>query len=199
MPTITSSKPKSHSAHKTNDVALPITLSDIAIRPRGCGVKRGTGTSANSDVNVDQNALNSGMNTLGKTFGNSNAERANTVGKESESLNSLLLYNKSRNKRRVMKKGYRTRVCLSSSANRLPISVFSSVTIVKSEVEVVYDETTQFMASGGANDASLYKDEDYDIYDTYDPEANTTRGQIGGRERWSGLSGFGVYNVTVNV
>ncbi|GKD14418.1 alpha/beta hydrolases superfamily protein, partial [Tanacetum coccineum] len=52
------------------------------------GVKRGTGTSTNSDVNVDQNALNSGMNTLGKTFGNSNAERANTVGKESESLNS---------------------------------------------------------------------------------------------------------------
>ncbi|GKD18267.1 alpha/beta hydrolases superfamily protein, partial [Tanacetum coccineum] len=52
------------------------------------GVKKGTGTSANSDVNVDQNALNSGMNTLGKTFGNSNAERANTVGKESESLNS---------------------------------------------------------------------------------------------------------------
>ncbi|GJV32064.1 hypothetical protein Tco_1392464 [Tanacetum coccineum] len=43
----------------------------------------------------------------------------------------------------------------------------------ESEVEVVYDETTQFMASGGANDASLYKDEDYDIYDTYDPEGLT--------------------------
>ncbi|GKA86243.1 hypothetical protein Tco_0807954 [Tanacetum coccineum] len=35
-----------------------------------------------------------------------------------------------------------------------------------SDVEVTYDETTQFMASEGANDASLYDGEDYDIYDT---------------------------------
>nr|GFC38490.1 hypothetical protein [Tanacetum cinerariifolium] len=34
-------------------------------------------------------------------------------------------------------------------------------------VEVAYDETAQYMASGGANDASLYDDEDYDIYNTY--------------------------------
>ncbi|GJT61910.1 hypothetical protein Tco_1005443 [Tanacetum coccineum] len=37
-----------------------------------------------------------------------------------------------------------------------------------SDVEVAYDETAQFMAIGGANDASLYEDEDNDIYDTYD-------------------------------
>ncbi|GKB06880.1 ribonuclease H-like domain-containing protein [Tanacetum coccineum] len=37
-----------------------------------------------------------------------------------------------------------------------------------SNVEVAYDETAQLMASGGANDASLYEDEDYDIYDNYD-------------------------------
>ncbi|GJX83216.1 hypothetical protein Tco_0332697, partial [Tanacetum coccineum] len=36
------------------------------------------------------------------------------------------------------------------------------------EVEDVYDKTANFMASGGANDASLLEDEDYDIYDTYD-------------------------------
>ncbi|GJZ03297.1 hypothetical protein Tco_0536572 [Tanacetum coccineum] len=37
-----------------------------------------------------------------------------------------------------------------------------------SDVEVAYDKTTQFMASGGTHDASLYDDKDYDIYDTYD-------------------------------
>nr|GEV84765.1 DNA helicase [Tanacetum cinerariifolium] len=42
-----------------------------------------------------------------------------------------------------------------------------------SDVEVTYDETTKFIASGGANDASLYKDEDYDIYDTYNVEGLT--------------------------
>ncbi|GJV69464.1 hypothetical protein Tco_1484973 [Tanacetum coccineum] len=40
----------------------------------------------------------------------------------------------------------------------------------ESDVEVAYDETAQFMATGGANDASLYEDEDYDIYDTFDIE-----------------------------
>nr|GFA90778.1 hypothetical protein [Tanacetum cinerariifolium] len=58
----------------------PVTVTD--------DVKRGTCTSTNSDVNVDQNAFNSGTNTLGKTFGNSNAERADTVCKESEGPNS---------------------------------------------------------------------------------------------------------------
>nr|GEV59827.1 hypothetical protein [Tanacetum cinerariifolium] len=42
-----------------------------------------------------------------------------------------------------------------------------------SDVEVAYDETAQFMASGGVNDTSLYKDADYDIYDTYDIEGLT--------------------------
>ncbi|GJS29331.1 hypothetical protein Tco_0489951 [Tanacetum coccineum] len=37
-----------------------------------------------------------------------------------------------------------------------------------SDIEVAYDETAQLMASGGANDASLYEDEDHDIYYTYD-------------------------------
>nr|GEY24000.1 hypothetical protein [Tanacetum cinerariifolium] len=37
-----------------------------------------------------------------------------------------------------------------------------------SDVEVVYDETAQFMASEGANDASLCEGEKYDMYDTYD-------------------------------
>ncbi|GKE94771.1 hypothetical protein Tco_1579626 [Tanacetum coccineum] len=37
-----------------------------------------------------------------------------------------------------------------------------------SDVEVAYDKTTQFVASGGANDVSIYEDEDYDIYHTYD-------------------------------
>ncbi|GKE36817.1 hypothetical protein Tco_1460222, partial [Tanacetum coccineum] len=40
------------------------------------------------DMNVDQNALNSGTNTLGNTFWTSNEERADIVGKESEGLNS---------------------------------------------------------------------------------------------------------------
>nr|GEW29595.1 hypothetical protein [Tanacetum cinerariifolium] len=39
-----------------------------------------------------------------------------------------------------------------------------------SDIEVAYNETPQFMAGGGANDASLYEEEDYDIYDTYDIE-----------------------------
>ncbi|GKC31593.1 reverse transcriptase domain-containing protein, partial [Tanacetum coccineum] len=43
----------------------------------------------------------------------------------------------------------------------------------ESDVEVAYDETVQLMASGGANDAILYEDEDYDIYDTYDIEGLT--------------------------
>nr|GFB24871.1 hypothetical protein [Tanacetum cinerariifolium] len=34
----------------------------------------------------------------------------------------------------------------------------------KSDVEVAYDETTQFLATGGANNASLCEDEDYDTY-----------------------------------
>ncbi|GJR97626.1 reverse transcriptase domain-containing protein [Tanacetum coccineum] len=38
----------------------------------------------------------------------------------------------------------------------------------ESKVEVADDEIAQFMASGGENDARLYEDEDYDIYDTYD-------------------------------
>ncbi|GJR22727.1 hypothetical protein Tco_0971254 [Tanacetum coccineum] len=37
-----------------------------------------------------------------------------------------------------------------------------------SDVEYVYDETAQFIASVGANDASLFEDEDSDIYDGYD-------------------------------
>ncbi|GKG30255.1 hypothetical protein Tco_0420153, partial [Tanacetum coccineum] len=44
-----------------------------------------------------------------------------------------------------------------------PVNVDSN-----SDVEVAYDETAQFMASGRANDAILYEDEDNDIYDTYD-------------------------------
>ncbi|GKA14481.1 putative RNA-directed DNA polymerase [Tanacetum coccineum] len=40
------------------------------------------------DMNVDQNALNSSTNTLGNTFGTSNEERADIVGKESEGLKS---------------------------------------------------------------------------------------------------------------
>ena len=34
-----------------------------------------------------------------------------------------------------------------------------------SDVEDVYNEINQFMASVGANTASLYEDKDYDIYD----------------------------------
>ncbi|GJY71407.1 putative reverse transcriptase domain-containing protein [Tanacetum coccineum] len=40
------------------------------------------------DMNVDQNSLNSGTDTLGDTFGTPNEERADIVGKESEGLNS---------------------------------------------------------------------------------------------------------------
>ncbi|GKB67884.1 hypothetical protein Tco_0929296 [Tanacetum coccineum] len=40
----------------------------------------------------------------------------------------------------------------------------------ESDMEDVCDETAQFMARGGANDASLLEDEDYDIYDGYDLE-----------------------------
>ncbi|GKB40923.1 hypothetical protein Tco_0885865 [Tanacetum coccineum] len=43
----------------------------------------------------------------------------------------------------------------------------------ESDVEVAYDETAQFMASECANDARLYEDEVYDIYDTYDIESLT--------------------------
>ncbi|GJX59064.1 hypothetical protein Tco_0290454 [Tanacetum coccineum] len=43
----------------------------------------------------------------------------------------------------------------------------------KSDVKVAYDETAQFMASGGANDASLYENKDYDIYDSYEIEGLT--------------------------
>ncbi|GKG21619.1 hypothetical protein Tco_0384214 [Tanacetum coccineum] len=42
-----------------------------------------------------------------------------------------------------------------------------------SDVEVAYNEIAQIMASGGANDASLYEDRHYDIYDTYDIEGLT--------------------------
>ncbi|GJT22685.1 hypothetical protein Tco_0892622 [Tanacetum coccineum] len=38
------------------------------------------------------------------------------------------------------------------------------------DAELAYDETAQFIASEGVNDASLYEDEDSDIYDTYDIE-----------------------------
>nr|GEX80732.1 U5 small nuclear ribonucleoprotein helicase [Tanacetum cinerariifolium] len=37
-----------------------------------------------------------------------------------------------------------------------------------SDVEVAYSETAHFMIGRGENNASLYEDEDYDIYDTYD-------------------------------
>nr|GEZ34846.1 hypothetical protein [Tanacetum cinerariifolium] len=39
------------------------------------------------------------------------------------------------------------------------------------DVELACDETAQFIASEGFNDASLYDDEDSDIYDTYDVES----------------------------
>nr|GEX80876.1 hypothetical protein [Tanacetum cinerariifolium] len=38
----------------------------------------------------------------------------------------------------------------------------------ESDVEDIYDETAHFMASECANDASLYEDDDYDIYDNND-------------------------------
>ncbi|GJV53085.1 hypothetical protein Tco_1448826, partial [Tanacetum coccineum] len=37
-----------------------------------------------------------------------------------------------------------------------------------SDIEDIYDESAQYMGSGGANDPSLLEDEDYDTYDTYD-------------------------------
>nr|GEW92900.1 hypothetical protein [Tanacetum cinerariifolium] len=37
-----------------------------------------------------------------------------------------------------------------------------------SDVEVVYSQTAHFMTGRCANDASLYEEKDYDIYDTYD-------------------------------
>ncbi|GKE41647.1 hypothetical protein Tco_1468931 [Tanacetum coccineum] len=42
----------------------------------------------------------------------------------------------------------------------------------ETDVKVAYDEIAQFMASEGANDASLYENEDYDIYDNYDIEGS---------------------------
>ncbi|GKA95906.1 hypothetical protein Tco_0818001 [Tanacetum coccineum] len=45
----------------------------------------------------------------------------------------------------------------------------------ESDVEVAYDETAQFMANEGTNDASLYEDEDYNIYNTYDIEGLTKK------------------------
>ncbi|GKB62829.1 hypothetical protein Tco_0919015 [Tanacetum coccineum] len=59
-----------------------------------------------------------------------------------------------------------------------PLNKVDSVAIdsdSESEVEVAYNEIAQFMASGCANDARLYEDEDYDIYDTYDLEGLTKR------------------------
>ncbi|GKB46540.1 hypothetical protein Tco_0897293 [Tanacetum coccineum] len=41
------------------------------------------------------------------------------------------------------------------------------------EVDHVYDETKNFMASGGVNDTSLLEDKEYDIYDTYDLDGLT--------------------------
>ncbi|GKE70057.1 hypothetical protein Tco_1528129 [Tanacetum coccineum] len=40
-------------------------------------------------------------------------------------------------------------------------------------VEDIYNETAQYMASGGANDASFLEDEDYDTHDSC-----TYRGQV---------------------
>ena len=42
------------------------------------------------------------------------------------------------------------------------------------EVEDVYDETSHFMTSGVAYDASLRDDEDYDLFDTYDLQGLTS-------------------------
>ncbi|GJS59653.1 hypothetical protein Tco_0654437 [Tanacetum coccineum] len=55
-----------------------------------------------------------------------------------------------------------------------------------SEVEDVHDDTAPFLASlsnqvgGGANDASLLEEEDYDIYDGYqnDPNDGLTKDQL---------------------
>ncbi|GJW80385.1 hypothetical protein Tco_0144360 [Tanacetum coccineum] len=43
----------------------------------------------------------------------------------------------------------------------------------ESDIEDIYDETAQYMASGDANDPSLLEDEDYDTYDTYDLDVLT--------------------------
>ncbi|GJY67593.1 RNA-directed DNA polymerase, eukaryota [Tanacetum coccineum] len=40
----------------------------------------------------------------------------------------------------------------------------------ESLIDDIYDETAQYMANGGANDASFLEDEDYDTYDSYDLE-----------------------------
>nr|GEW68517.1 reverse transcriptase domain-containing protein [Tanacetum cinerariifolium] len=42
-----------------------------------------------------------------------------------------------------------------------------------SDVEYVYDETAQFMTNEDANDASLFENQDYDIYDGYDIQGLT--------------------------
>nr|GEX93094.1 hypothetical protein [Tanacetum cinerariifolium] len=54
----------------------------------------------------------------------------------------------------------------STSAKKVDYALVNSNS--DSDLEVAYDKTTQFMANGGSNDASVYKDEDYDIYNTYD-------------------------------
>nr|GEY23434.1 hypothetical protein [Tanacetum cinerariifolium] len=46
-------------------------------------------------------------------------------------------------------------------------------TYSESDVKVAYYEIGKFMANGGANDASLYENEDYDIYENYDIEGLT--------------------------
>ncbi|GJU58345.1 retrotransposon protein, putative, ty1-copia subclass [Tanacetum coccineum] len=57
---------------------------------------------------------------------------------------------------------------VSSTHRSLPVA---SVIVI----ELAYDESTQFMARGGAIDASLYEDEYYDIYDTYDIKGLTKK------------------------
>ncbi|GKC17583.1 hypothetical protein Tco_1014365 [Tanacetum coccineum] len=42
-----------------------------------------------------------------------------------------------------------------------------------SDIEDIYDESAQYIGSGGANDPSLLEDEDYDTYDTYDLDGLT--------------------------
>ncbi|GJX69527.1 hypothetical protein Tco_0305254 [Tanacetum coccineum] len=50
-----------------------------------------------------------------------------------------------------------------------------------SDVEVAYDESAQFIASRGANSASLYEGKDYDIYDTYNIEVLRRSGRFRGQ------------------
>ncbi|GKA11243.1 leucine-rich repeat protein [Tanacetum coccineum] len=45
----------------------------------------------------------------------------------------------------------------------------------ESDVDDIYDETTQYMASGCANDASFLEDKDYNTYDTYDLDGLTEK------------------------